>query len=88
MSTRDADVSRKLDAVYEKNAARMRALGVAPETAPETSTNADPDQLEGLLRNFLKANQGESGGVSTFAAAARCCCSGDAGTAAAPDKIC
>jgi hypothetical protein len=66
MSTRDADVSRKLDAVYEKNAARMRALGVAPETAPETSTNADPDQLEGLLRNFLKANQGESGGVSAF----------------------
>ena len=53
-------------AVYEKNAARMRALGVAPETAPETSTNADPDQLEGLLRNFLKANQGESGGVSAF----------------------
>jgi len=68
MSTRDADVSRKLDAVYEKNAARMRALGVAPEKAPTSTSmsHADPDQLEGLLRNFLKANQGESGGVSAF----------------------
>ena len=71
MSTRDADVSRKLDAVYQKNAARMRALGVAPETAPNDAdaripNNSDPDQLEDLLRNFLKANRGESGGVSAF----------------------
>lgn len=71
MSTRDADASRKLDAVYQKNAARMRALGVAPETAPNDAdaripTNSDPDQLEDLLRNFLKANRGESGGVSAF----------------------
>ena len=74
MSTRDADASRKLDAVYRKNAARMRALGVPPEVAPKDfpgdgasgQRGSDPDQLEGLLRNFLKANRGESGGVSAF----------------------
>ena len=73
MSTRDADASRKLDAVYRKNAARMRALGVAPEVAPgddafpgDGAGSSDPDQLEGLLRNFLAANRGESGGISAF----------------------
>ena len=72
VSTRDADASRKLDAVYQKNAARMRALGVAPEEGfgGDDAHGSDPDQLEGLLRNFLKANAGESGGVSAFDAGA------------------
>ena len=74
-SRRDVDPRRRCVAqarrVYQKNAARMRALGVAPETAPNDAdaripTNSDPDQLEDLLRNFLKANRGESGGVSAF----------------------
>ena len=75
VSIRDADASRELDAAYRKNAARARALGVAPEaTADEArgaeggnaSWGSDPDQLEDLLRNFLLANQGESGGASAF----------------------
>ena len=50
----------------------MRALGVAPEEGfgGDDAHGSDPDQLEGLLRNFLKANAGESGGVSAFDAGA------------------
>lgn len=68
LSTRDADLSHKLDAAYQKNAARMRALGVGVEAGNNSGNNndsSDPDQLEGLLQNFLRANR-DNGGVVDF----------------------
>ena len=61
-------MSHKLDAVYQKNAARMRALGVGVEAGNNSGNNndsSDPDQLEGLLQNFLRANR-DNGGVVDF----------------------
>ena len=59
LRTRDTDASKKLDAVYQKNAARLAALGIDPSGGgggggvdPE-----DADQLESLLQNFLKVNR-------------------------------
>ena len=67
LQTRDTDASNKIDLVYQRNAARMAALGIGGQGIDGTGAGpADPedaDQLESLLQNFLRAQRGGTPGA-------------------------
>ena len=67
LQTRDTDASNKIDLVYQRNAARMAALGIGGQGIDGNGAGpADPedaDQLESLLQNFLRAQRGGTPGA-------------------------